>query len=57
MILFGDDTIITMANSEAEKLSGFTRDGIEGKKSWTEFVHPEDLANMLRYHRQRGDAS
>ena len=53
MIIFGDDTIITMANAEAEQLSGYSRAEIEGKKSWTEFVHPEDLAKMRTYHVQR----
>ncbi|MCX8042773.1 MAG: PAS domain S-box protein [Desulfobacterota bacterium] len=53
MIIFGDDTIITMANAEAERLSGYNRAEIEGKKSWTEFVHPEDLAKMQSYHAQR----
>lgn len=55
MIIFGDDTIITMANAEAERLSGYSRAEIEGKKSWTEFVHPEDLAKMRSYHAQRGE--
>ncbi|MBA7647218.1 Adaptive-response sensory-kinase SasA [subsurface metagenome] len=40
-------------NSEFEKLSGYTKRQIEGKKSWTEFVVKEDLERMKEYHRQR----
>ena len=42
-----------MVNREYEKLSGRPREQIEGKLSWTEFVVPEDLENMLRYHKER----
>ncbi|MCP4714293.1 MAG: PAS domain S-box protein [Deltaproteobacteria bacterium] len=52
-IIFGEDTIITLANTEAERLSGFTRAEIIGKKSWTEFIFKEDLGYMLLYHEQR----
>lgn len=54
MIIVGEDTIITMVNAEAEKLSGYTRSEIEGRKSWKEFVHPDDLAQMLQFHQKRG---
>ena len=45
-----EDTTIILANREFERLSGYSRDEIEGKKSWTEFVVDEDLERMKRYH-------
>ncbi len=53
IIIFGEDTIITMANSEAERLSGYSRGDIIGKKSWTEFVLKEDMEKMRHYHAAR----
>lgn len=47
------DTTISMVNSEFERWCGLPRDAIEGKMSWTEFVAPEDLAQMKRYHAER----
>jgi PAS domain S-box-containing protein len=52
-VLIEDDTIISLANTEFERLSGFSKQEIEGKKSWTEFVVKEDLARMLEQHRLR----
>ncbi|MFA4878051.1 MAG: PAS domain S-box protein [Methanoregula sp.] len=54
-ILIGKDTIILKANSRFSALSGFSIDELEGKKSWTEFVVPEDLERMKQLHRQRRD--
>ncbi len=42
-----------MANNEFEKLSGYKREEIEGKRSWTEFVVKEDLEKMKVYHYAR----
>ena len=52
------DTTIAMVNREYETLSGLPREQIEGRMSWTEFVEPEDLDSMVRYHearRRKGD--
>ncbi len=53
MITGDEDTMILMANSEFETLSGYTKQEIEGKKSWQEFVAKEDLAQIKEYHRLR----
>ena len=53
MITGDEDTMILMANSEFETLSGYTKQEIEGKKSWQEFVAKEDLAQIKGYHRLR----
>lgn len=48
-----EDTTISMANAEYTDLVGYTKEEIEGKKSWTEFVYKEDLEKMMEYHRLR----
>ncbi|MFA4877937.1 MAG: PAS domain S-box protein [Methanoregula sp.] len=52
-VLLDENTIITIANAEFERLSGYSRDELEGKRSWTEFVVKEDLERMLAQHRMR----
>ena len=54
-IIVGSDSTIILANSGFAKLSGFSIDELEGKKSWTEFVTGEDLERMKRYHHDRRD--
>lgn len=52
-IIIEEDTTISLANSEFEKLSGYSKEEIQGKKSWTEFASKEDLDKMKEYHRLR----
>ncbi|NPU83666.1 MAG: PAS domain S-box protein [Syntrophaceae bacterium] len=53
IIVVEDDTTISFANTEFEKLSGYARHEIEGRKSWTEFVIPQHLERMIAQHRLR----
>jgi len=53
MVIIEDDTSISLANAEFEKLSGYSREEIETKKSWAEFVSNRDKQRMLEYHRLR----
>ncbi len=48
-----EDTTITLVNERFEELSGYSKEEIEGKKSWTEFVVKEDLERMKKYHYSR----
>lgn len=48
-----DDMTISLVNTEFEKLSGYSKEEVEGKMRWTEFVAGEDLQRMLEYHRRR----
>jgi len=50
MLIVEGDTTVWMANSEWEKLSGYSKDAVEGKISWTVFVAPEDLERMKGYN-------
>jgi PAS domain S-box-containing protein len=52
-MIIEEDTIISLVNTEFEKLSGYTKKEIEGKRSWTEFVVKDDLPKMQGYHRLR----
>jgi len=48
--LVNEDTTIAMVNTAFEKLSGYPRGEVQGKKSWVEFVAREDLNRLKRYH-------
>ena len=52
-VVVDENNIISLANTQFAQLSGFSKDDIEGKKSWTEFVVKEDLERMLTQHRLR----
>jgi len=52
-ILFEDDMVISLANKECEKLSGYSKEELEGKKKWTEFIPKDDLVKMIEYHTLR----
>ena len=47
------DTTILLANIEYEKLTGYSKEELEGRKNWTEFIEKGDLDKVLRYHRLR----
>lgn len=49
-IIIEEDTTISLANTEFEKLSGYSKAEIEGKKSWAEFVAEDDVERMKEYH-------
>jgi diguanylate cyclase (GGDEF)-like protein/PAS domain S-box-containing protein len=52
-VIIEADMVISLANTEFEKLSGYSREEIEGEKTWTEFVVKEDLGRLREYHRLR----
>jgi PAS domain S-box-containing protein len=53
MLMIEDDTTISLVNSEFCRLSGYSKEEIENKKQWMEFVIGEDRGPMLSRHRQR----
>ncbi len=55
MIVIKNDTAISLANEECERLTGYSKDEIRGR-SWTEFVHSEDLERMKEYHQARRES-
>jgi len=52
-VIIEEDTTISLVNREFEKLSGYSKEELKGKKSWTEFVVKDDLERMKEYHRLR----
>jgi len=53
-LIIEEDTIISLVNSEFEKITGYARDETEGKLSWTVLLPQEDERNkILGYHRLR----
>jgi PAS domain S-box-containing protein len=48
-----EDTTISLVNTAVEQLSGYSKEEVEGKKSWTEFAARHDLPRMQEYHRLR----
>ena len=55
--IFGDDGIIINCNSKFEEMSGFTKEEIEGKMKWSDFVVKEDLERLQKYHSERKKTS
>jgi PAS domain S-box-containing protein len=53
MIIVEEDTTISLANSEFLRLTGYSQEDIDSRKSWTEFVVKEDVERMLAQHRLR----
>jgi PAS domain S-box-containing protein len=47
------DTTISLANIQFQRLSGYSNDELQSKKSWTEFVAKDDLEKMLHFHNLR----
>jgi len=52
LIISGDD-FITLANTEFERLTGYTREEAENKKRWMEFIVKDDLKKMQKQRRIR----
>jgi len=52
-VIIEEDTTISIVNKQFEELSGYSREEIEWKKSWTEFVVKEDLQRMIKFHTSR----
>jgi len=48
-IILDQDTTISIINTEFEALCGYSRQEVEGKKSWKEFCLQQDLAGMKQY--------
>jgi len=49
-----EDSKILLVNKEFENVCGYSKEELENKKYWTEFVaNPDDLTRMLDYQRRR----
>jgi len=50
MLVIEEDMTGFMVNTQCEKLTGYSKEEIENKMKWTDFVIPEDLGRMKQYH-------
>ncbi|MGD0081222.1 MAG: PAS domain S-box protein [Methanoregula sp.] len=53
MAILEEDTTISHANEEMEKILGYSREEVEGRVKWPNLVAEEDLKKMVEYHRLR----
>jgi PAS domain S-box-containing protein len=53
IMLLEENRIVSLVNRQFEKLTGYSREDVEGKIPFTEIVHPEDVERMVSYHRAR----
>jgi PAS domain S-box-containing protein len=54
--LLEKDATISYINPEFEKIIGYVKEEVVGKKKWTDFVAPPDLERMKDYeHKRRAD--
>ena len=52
-VIIEEDTLISLVNGEFEKLTGYPKEEIEGKKRWMELVTEDDLERSKMYHYAR----
>ena len=53
IMLLEENRIISLVNRQMEKLTGYSRDEMEGKMPFTEIVHPGYIDRMVGYHKAR----
>jgi PAS domain S-box-containing protein len=56
-ILIEDDMTISMVNTELERISGITKDDIQGKMTFPELVAEPDRERVMENHRKRRQSS
>ena len=52
-MIIEEDNTVSLVNTEFEKQYGFSKEEIEGRKSWMEFICEDDLERMKRYRHLR----
>jgi len=57
MLFLDEDKTISMINGECEKISGYTKEEIEGKKKWIEFVAPDERIILELNHEGRRNSA
>ncbi|KAF1086566.1 Cyclic di-GMP phosphodiesterase response regulator RpfG [Sporotomaculum syntrophicum] len=53
MVIIEGNDIISLANTEAEKLFGYSKGELEDNKNWTEFILQDDLEKIKEFRRMR----
>lgn len=52
-IIIENDMTISMVNAKYEELTGYSKQEIQGRMKWTDFVVKEDIERMKQYHFKR----
>jgi PAS domain S-box-containing protein len=52
-IILEENAIISLANTEFEKLSGYSKEELEGKKSWIDLIVENEIEKVMDYHKSR----
>ncbi|HQO79819.1 MAG TPA: PAS domain S-box protein [Deltaproteobacteria bacterium] len=53
IMLLEENRIVSLVNRQFERLTGYSREEVEGRIPFTEIVHPDDVERMVTYHRAR----
>lgn len=53
MVIIDSDTTFLYVNKKFEELSGYSKDELENKISWTKFVIKDELNEILKQHKER----
>ncbi|MEE4359775.1 MAG: PAS domain S-box protein [Desulfococcaceae bacterium] len=53
MLIVEEDGTVSMINAECEKLTGYSKAEIQGRRKWTEFIFAEDLEKMAAFRKRR----
>jgi PAS domain S-box-containing protein len=53
MLMVEEDMTIILANTEFEKKYGYSKEELENKMRWTEFIFKEDIKRLKKYHTSR----
>ncbi|NHJ39203.1 MAG: PAS domain S-box protein [Asgard group archaeon] len=52
-LIIEEDMTVAKCNHQLEVLAGYTKEELEGKRKWTDFIYHEDLQRMTEYHKKR----
>ena len=55
IIIIDPDMTISKVNSEVERLTGYSKEEIEGRKKWTDFAVDNELERIKGYYELRND--
>lgn len=55
-LIFDENTIMMKVNSKFAELMGYTKEEVEGKISWKDFILKEDLDMMVKYNSLRSQS-
>jgi PAS domain S-box-containing protein len=50
MIIVEEDGLVSLVNTEFEKVTGYAKDNVENKMNWASFISRNDLEKVRAYH-------